>query len=109
VLALSTLFAAIFKMRPDAVVDWKDAWFGGRITGVLFVAGRYVIALCLTYTAPASIYGAAGSLVLLLLWVYYSSLVLFFGAALTKARTLESGKAVVPRAMAVRVKEEILD
>jgi membrane protein len=74
----------------------------------MFIVGRHLIALYLAYTAPASTYGAAGSLVLVLLWVYYSSLILFFGAAFTKAKTLASGKRVVPRAMAVRVRQEIV-
>jgi membrane protein len=108
-LVITALFAVIFKVLPDAMIDWEDVWAGAAITAVLFIAGRYVIAMYLAYTAPASTYGAAGSLVLLLLWVYYSSLILFFGAALTKARVLASGKAVVPRAMAVLVKEEMLE
>jgi membrane protein len=75
----------------------------------MFIIGRHLIALYLAYTAPASTYGAAGSLVLVLLWVYYSSLILFFGAAFTKARTLASGKTVVPGSMAVRVRQEIVE
>jgi membrane protein len=104
---ITALFAVIFKVLPDAVVDWPDVWVGAAITAVLFVAGRFLIAFYLAQTAPASTYGAAGSLVLLLLWVYYSSLILFFGAALTKARLLAAGKPVVPRTMAVHVREEI--
>ena len=73
------------------------------------LVGRYLIAFYLTYTAPASTYGAAGSLVLVLLWVYYSSLILFFGAALTRARVLASGRRVVPRPTAVRVREQIVE
>jgi membrane protein len=107
-LVITTLFAVIFKVLPDAVIDWRDVWTGAAITAVLFVIGRYVIAWYLAYTAPASAYGAAGSLVLILLWVYYSSLILFFGAALTKARLLASGRPVVPRPTAVRVREEIV-
>lgn len=106
---VTALFAVMFKVLPDVVVDWQDVWAGAAITAVLFIAGRYGIALYLAYMAPASTYGAAGSLVLILLWVYYSSLILFFGAALTKARVLAAGKAVVPRAMAVRVREEIVE
>jgi membrane protein len=106
---VTILFAVIFKVLPDAVIDWRDVWVGATMTAVLFITGRYFIALYLAYTAPASTYGAAGSLVLILLWVYYSSLILFFGAALTKARVLASGKAVVPRATAVRVREEIVE
>ncbi len=106
---ITVLFAVIFKVLPDAIIDWEDVWFGGAVTALLFVVGRYLIAFYLTYTAPASTYGAAGSLVLILLWVYYSSLILFFGAALTKARVLSSGKRVVPRKLAVLVREEIVE
>jgi membrane protein len=108
-LIITALFAVIFKVLPDAIIDWHDVWFGAAMTAVLFVSGRHLIAFYLTYTAPASTYGAAGSLVLILLWVYYSSLILFFGAALTKARVLAEGKSVVPRATAVRVKEVIIE
>jgi membrane protein len=106
---ITTLFAVIFKVLPDVIIDWQDVWVGAALTAALFIIGRYVIAFYLTYTAPASTYGAAGSLVLILLWVYYSSLILFFGAALTKARVLASGKRLVPRPLAVRVKEEIVE
>ena len=106
---ITALFAIIFKILPDAVVDWEDVWSGAAATAVLFITGRYLIAFYLAYTAPDSTYGAAGSLVLILLWVYYSSLILFFGAALTKARLLAAGKQVIPRALAVRVREEIVE
>jgi membrane protein len=107
--SVTLLFGVIYKVLPDAVIAWRDVWVSAAITAALFVAGRYVIAFYLTYTAPASAYGAAGSLVLILLWVYYSSLILYFGAALTKVRLLASGGRVVPRKMAVRVREEIVE
>ena len=106
---ITLLFAIIFKILPDVYIAWQDVWTGAAITATMFIVGRHLIALYLTYTAPASAYGAAGSLVLVLLWVYYSSLILFFGAAFTKARTLASGKQVVPRKMAVRVRHEIVE
>jgi membrane protein len=106
---ITVLFAVIFKVLPDAVIDWRDVWVGAAITAALFVGGRYLIALYLTYAAPASTYGAAGSLVLILLWVYYSSLILFFGAALTKARVLASGRRIIPRPTAVRIREDIVE
>jgi membrane protein len=109
IVVITTLFAVIFKVLPDVVLAWQDVWVGAVMTALLFVAGRYGIAMYLAYTAPASAYGAAGSLVLVLLWVYYSSLILFFGAALTKARVLAAGRPVVPRALAVRVREEIVE
>lgn len=106
---IAALFAVIFKALPDVVIDWEDVRAGAIITALLFVAGRSGIALYLTYTAPASAYGAAGSLVLVLLWVYYSSLILYFGAALTRARVLAHGKPIYPRATAVRVREEVIE
>jgi membrane protein len=106
---ITLLFAVIFKILPDVYVAWEDVWTGAAITAAMFIIGRHLIALYLAYTAPASTYGAAGSLVLVLLWVYYSSLILFFGAAFTKARTLASGKTVVPGRMAVRVRQEIVE
>jgi membrane protein len=106
---ITLLFAVIFKVLPDVVVAWADVWVGAAVTAVMFLLGRHLIALYLAYTAPASTYGAAGALVLILLWVYYSSLILFFGAAVTKAVTLASGKPVVPRAMAVRVTMAVVE
>jgi membrane protein len=105
----TVLFAVIFKVLPDAEIEWRDVWVGAATTSALFIVGRYVISFYLAYTAPASTYGAAGSLVLLLFWVYYSSLILFFGAALTKARVLASGRDVTPRPLAVRVREVIIE
>jgi membrane protein len=106
---ITLLFAVIYKILPDVQVDWQDVWTGAGMTAALFIVGRHLIALYLAYTAPASTYGAAGSLVLVLLWVYYSSLILFFGAAFTKARTTAAGKQVVPGRMAVRVRREIVE
>ncbi|MEZ5286749.1 MAG: YihY/virulence factor BrkB family protein [Vicinamibacterales bacterium] len=104
----TSLFALIFKVLPDAQVAWPDVWVGAATTGVLFVAGQSLIASYLAVTAPASAYGAAGSVVLLLLWVYYSALMLYFGAAVTKTRALDSGRRVVPRPTAVLVREELI-
>jgi membrane protein len=106
---ITLLFAVIFKVLPDVIINWQDVWTGAAMTAALFIVGRHLIAVYLAYMAPASSYGAAGSLVLVLLWVYYSSLILLFGAAFTKARTLAAGKPVVPGAMAVRVRQEIVE
>jgi membrane protein len=106
---ITLLFAVIFKILPDVQIAWQDVWTGAAITAAMFIVGRHFIALYLSYTAPASTYGAAGSLVLVLLWVYYSSLILLFGAAFTKAKTLASGRRVIPGKMAVRVRREIVE
>jgi membrane protein len=103
------LFAMIFKILPDVYLLWKDVWRSAFATAVLFVIGQYLISLYLTQTAPGSTYGAAGSLVLVLMWVYYSSLILFMGTALTRAFIEQRGDRVVPKATAVRVHFDILE
>jgi membrane protein len=106
---VTVLFAVIFKMLPDVVIEWRDVWFSAVTTAILFTAGRHLISAYLAYRVPASTYGAAGALVLILLWVYYSALILFFGAALTKARVLASGRRIVPRPLATRISEQLVD
>jgi membrane protein len=106
--AFTVLFAVVFKVLPDAEIAWPDVWAGAAATALLFALGQSSIAAYLAVTATASAYGAAGSLVLLLLWVYYSALILYFGAALTKVRAVAAGRRVVPRPTAVLVREEII-
>lgn len=106
---IALLFAMIFRILPDVVLGWRDVLPGAVVTALLFMLGRHGIATYLTLAAPASPYGAAGSLVLLLLWVYYSSLILLFGAAFTKTLLLARGGRVVPRIMAVRVRNEVVE
>ncbi len=108
-LIATALFAMIFKILPDVRLQWRDMWFAAGVTAVLFVVGQSAIALYLTRTATASTYGAAGSLVMVLLWVYYSSLILFFGASLTRAAIRLRGDRIVPKATAVRVRMRILE
>ncbi len=109
-LATSTLlFAMIFKVLPDVRLQWRDVWRSAFMTAVLFVVGQYLISLYLTTTAPGSTYGAAGSLVVLLMWVYYSALILFLGTALTRATITHRGDDVVPKPTAVRVQIQILE
>ena len=98
----TVLFGMLFKVLPDVSIQWADVWRGAFITAVLFVIGKYLISLYLTHVAPASTFGAAGSLVLILLWVYYSSLILFFGTCLTIATILQRGGQVRPKKTAVR-------
>ncbi len=109
-LTISTvLFATIFKVLPDVRLEWRDMWRAGFITAVLFVIGQYLISLYLTEMAPASTYGAAASLVIVLFWVYYSSLIIFLGTAFTKVTILARGEQVVPKPTAVRVVMEVLE
>lgn len=106
---ITLLFAAIFKILPDVVLSWRDVLAGALITALLFSAGRWMIAFYLANTATASSYGAAGSLVVLLLWVNYSSLILLYGAAVTRAHLEARGRPVRPRNTAVRVHHELID
>lgn len=105
---VTLLFATIFKVLPDVVLRWKDVLVGAVVTAVLFTIGRSLIAIYLAYTATASTYGAAGSVVMILLWVYYSSLILLFGAAFTRSLLLRRGRTITPRNSAVLVKHEFV-
>ena len=84
-LVISALFAMIFKILPDAKIEWKHVWLGSLVTGLLFTIGKTGLAYYFGKAEPASIYGAAGSIILILLWVSYSSMILFFGAEFTAA------------------------
>lgn len=106
---ITLLFAAIFKILPDVILTWRDVMAGAFITALLFTVGRSLIAIYLANTATASTYGAAGSLVLLLLWVNYSSLILLFGAAITRAHCEARGLTVKPRNTAVCVHRELIE
>jgi membrane protein len=109
-LATATLlFAMLFKILPDVHLQWSDVWRSALATAVLFVLGQYLISVYLTQTAPGSPYGAAGSLVLVLMWVYYSSLILFLGTALTRVAIERRGDVIVPKSTAVRVHLDVLE
>jgi membrane protein len=90
------LFVAMFKFLPDVKIGWRDVIYGAAATAVLFLLGKWAIGLYLGKAAPGSAYGAAGSLIVLLLWVYYSSLILFFGAELTQAYVKSTGRTIEP-------------
>ena len=80
---ISILFALMFKILPDAKIKWKHVWLGSIVTGILFTIGQTVLAYYFSTANPASVYGVAGSVILILLWVSYSSMILFFGAEFT--------------------------
>jgi membrane protein len=87
-LAMTTvLFGMIFKILPDAPIEWRDVWSGAAFTAVLFTIGKHLLSLYIGGKNVTSVYGAAGALVILLLWVYYSTQILLFGAEITKAHT----------------------
>lgn len=106
---ISMLFAAIFKVLPDVVLPWREAITGAFITAILFIFGKYVISLYITHTGATSAYGAAGSLVAVLIWINYSALILFFGVQVTKVYAADRGIQIYPKATAVRFCQQILD
>jgi membrane protein len=105
--ASSVLFAAIFKFLPDVKLSWRHVWLGAVITAACFVVGKSALALYFRLASPTSAFGAAGSVVAVMLWVYYSSFILFFGAEFTKVWSIHHmGHRVVPEQHAVKVTDE---
>jgi len=103
-LALITLiFAVLFKVLPDAKIKWKDVWIGSLVTTAFFAAGKYLIGFYLGNSSVNSAYGAAGSLVIILIWVYYSTVIFLFGAELTSVYAEKLGSDIQPYHNAVKV------
>ncbi len=100
---ISFLFAIIFKILPDVKIRWKEVSVGAMFTSILFMLGKYVIGLYLGQGELGSIYGAAGSLIIILLWVYYSSVILYFGAEFTQVYAEKMGCRIEPSDYAVYV------
>lgn len=103
---ITLLFALMFKILPDAEIAWSDVWLGALVTAVLFTIGKELIGLYLGQAAVGSAYGAAGSLVIILLWVFYSAQILFLGAEFTQVYANHFGSRIVPAENAVPVTEE---
>lgn len=99
-LIISALFAMIFKILPDAKIKWKHVWLGSLVTGILFTVGKMSLAYYFGKAEPASVYGAAGSIILILLWISYSSMILFFGAEFTAAYAKMYSGIIPPTAIA---------
>jgi membrane protein len=100
------LFATIYRYLPDVEIAWRDVWVGAALTAILFDLGKTGIGLYLGNSSVGSAYGAAGSLVVLLVWVYYSSLVMFFGAELTQVIAKLMGAPIVPSEYAVVIEPD---
>jgi membrane protein len=100
------LFALIYKVIPDVKIAWSDVWIGAVVTAVLFTIGKFLIGHYLATESTASAYGAAGALVLVLIWVYYSAQILFFGAEFTQVYAKAYGSKIEPAENAVSITEE---
>lgn len=100
-LVITLLFAVIFKVLPDAIISWKDAFTGAIFTAVLFLAGKFLISYYLSRSNLGLTYGTAASIIIILSWVYYSALILYFGAEFTKMYALQAGAGIRPKDTAV--------
>ena len=98
---ITCLFAVIYKILPDAIIAWKDAWIGSIFTAAFFLLGKFLIGYYLGKSNLGVTYGTAASVVVILAWVYYSSLILYFGAEFTKVYALHSGEGIRPKETAV--------
>jgi membrane protein len=108
-LVITVLFSVIFKFLPDVRIRWKDVRSGAIFTAVLFMLGRYIIGFYIQTTGQGSTYGAAGSLIVVLLWVYYTAAILYIGASFTRAYASFRGVRIIPAEFAVHVEEKELE
>jgi len=107
-LVIFVLFMVIYKVLPDVSIKWKDVWVGALVTSALFVLGKFLIGLYLGGSTVASTYGAAGSLVIFLLWIYYSAQILFLGAEFTKVYVERIGEGVTTSKKYMRYEESLI-
>ena len=107
-LIVTFLFAMVYKVLPEIEIAWKEVLIGAVFTAVLFMIGKFLIELYLRYSTTAVVYGAAGSLVILLIWIYYSAQIVYFGAEFTKVYAKYRGHRVVPSENAESITQESL-
>lgn len=102
-MVITLLFAIIFKVLPDAIIRWRDVIIGSLFTAVLFMGGKFLISFYISKSNVGITYGAAATIVIILLWVFYSSVILYFGAEFTKCYAVEAGSGIRPKDTAVFV------
>jgi membrane protein len=103
---VTLLFAAMYKYLPDAKIAWRDIWVGAIVTALLFDLGKFLLGFYLGKNDPGDVFGAAGSLALILIWIYYASMIVLFGAEFTEAWAEERGAGIKPKHGATRVVEQ---
>ena len=108
-LVVASLFAFIYKVLPDAILQWKDVMVGALFAALMFMVGKFCITFYINNSNVGSTYGSAGSLVILLLWIYYSATILYFGAEFTKAYALKFGAEIRPKDYAVTIKVVVVE
>ncbi len=111
ILFLSTtmLFSIIFKTLPDGHLVWKDTLIGSSFTSLFFMIGKFLIGFYLGSSTVATVYGAAGSVIIILIWVYYSAIILYFGSEFTKVYANTHGHKIIPNSYAVMIKKEVFE
>jgi membrane protein len=100
---ITTMFTIIFKVLPDGKVNWRDALMGASLTTIFFMLGKFLISFYLSHSTVSTVYGAAGSVVVILLWIYFSSIILYFGAEFTMVYACMYGRKIIPNSYAVFV------
>lgn len=103
------LFSIIFKTLPDGDIAWKNALIGSSFTSFFFMFGKFAIGFYLGSSTVATVYGAAGSVIIILIWVYYSAIILYFGAEFTKVYANAHGSKIIPNTYAVSIKVEVVE
>jgi membrane protein len=101
---IALIFAVMFKVLPDARINWREVFVGSLVTAILFVLGKLAISIYIANSRIATYYGAAGTVIIVLLWVYYCSVILYYGAEFTKAHASADGKEIEPAEYAVGIK-----
>lgn len=105
----TALFSIIFRTLPDGTISWKDTLIGSSVTSIFFMIGKFAISTYLGNSTVATVYGAAGSVIIILVWVYYSAIILYFGAEFTKVYAKAHGQKIIPNDYAVEIKKEIFE
>jgi membrane protein len=108
-LTTTALFSIIFRTLPDGTISWKDTLIGSGVTSVFFMIGKFAISTYLGNSTVATVYGAAGSVIIILVWVYYSAIILYFGAEFTKVYARAHGQKIIPNEYAVEIQKEIFE
>lgn len=106
---ITLLFTIIFRTLPDGIIRMKDALIGASFTAILFLIGKFAIGYYLGSSTVASVYGAAGSVIIILVWVYYSAIILYFGAEFTKVYANKYGGDILPNKYSVEIRKEIIE
>lgn len=106
---VTIIFAIIFKVLPDVIIKWKPAIIGALFTAILFSLGKYLIGIYIEVGNPGSAFGAAGSIIVILLWIYYTAIILYFGAEFTQAYAEKYGKGIMPSKYAVHTKIVVVE